>query len=79
MKCELANHPVQWTDGDAVLVGKLVLSGGQHIIGRDSHGMNGTVLVAHACTLELEFVSYSKLTKYPAEPIPEPENTGART
>lgn len=71
MKCELG-PAVQWTDGDAIHVGKIVLANGQHIIGRDDKGMNGSVLVAHACTRELEFVSYAALKPYPESPIEEP-------
>jgi hypothetical protein len=77
VKCELT-ETVQWQDGDALHVGKIVKAGGQHIIGRDSHGSNGTILVAHSYTRELEFVSYAALKPYPSEPIPEPTNTGAR-
>lgn len=68
---------IQWKDGEADLTGVLVMTAegdyitlgdGQTCVALESE----SVLVAHGCTRELEFVQFSKISDYPSSPIPEP-------
>lgn len=71
---------VQWRDGDAELTGVPVLAQDENHLryitydggGEIKPAWNQLVLVAHSYTRELEFVEFSKLSKYPASPIPNP-------
>jgi len=63
---------VQWKEGDAHMVGKIVQFSEyiEHIFTTGNH-----YLVALAHTHELVSVESSKLSDYPSEPIPQPEPT----
>ena len=61
---------VQWMEGDAHMVGQVVVEGGTNDIPLCDFELG--VLVALAHTHELVSVEANKLSDYPASKIPEP-------
>ena len=63
---------VQWKEGDAHMVGQVVVHGENGCPINTEHSVR---LIALAHTHELVSVEARKLSDYPSEPIPIPERT----